>query len=46
MIKPLTQEESKRAMEKAEANRYYEYGNYGENNGPLPYDEKPAKEME
>jgi NTP pyrophosphatase (non-canonical NTP hydrolase) len=35
MIKPMTKEESKRAIEKAKANRFNEYGNYGENNGPV-----------
>jgi len=36
MIKPMTDEESKRAIERARANSFDEYGNYGENNGPLP----------
>ena len=35
MIKPMTDEEAKRAIEKAKANRFNEYGNYGENNGPV-----------
>ena len=35
MIKPMTVEEAKRAIEKAKANRFNEYGNYGENNGPV-----------
>ena len=35
MIKPMTDEEAKRAIEKAKANRFDEYGNYGENNGRL-----------
>ncbi len=35
MIKPMTDEETKRAIEKAKANRFNEYGNYGENNGPV-----------
>lgn len=36
MIKPMTDEEAKRAIERAKANRFDEAGNYGENNGPLP----------
>ncbi len=35
MVKPMTDEETKRAIEKAKANRFNEYGNYGENNGPV-----------
>ena len=35
MIRPMTDEEAKRAIEKAKANRFNEYGNYGENNGPV-----------
>lgn len=35
MIKPMTDEEVKRTIDKAKANRFSEYGNYGENNGPL-----------
>lgn len=35
MIKPMTDEEAKRAIEKAKANRFNEYGDYGENNGPV-----------
>lgn len=35
MIRPMTDEEAKRAIERARANRYDEYGSYGENNGPL-----------
>lgn len=36
MIKPMTDEEAKRTIDKAKANRFDEYGNYGENNMPLP----------
>ena len=36
MIRPMTDEEAKRAIERAKANRFDEAGNYGENNGPLP----------
>ena len=36
MIRPMTDEETKRAIERAKANSLDEYGNYGENNGPLP----------
>lgn len=35
MIRPMTDEEAKRAIERARANRSDEYGSYGENNGPL-----------
>jgi len=35
VIRPMTDEEAKRAIEKAKANRFDEYGNYGENNGPV-----------
>lgn len=35
MIEYMTDEEAKRAIEKAKANRFNEYGNYGENNGPV-----------
>ena len=36
MIKPMTKEDTQRALERAKANRFDEYSNYGENNGPLP----------
>ena len=39
MIKPMTKEDTQRALERAKANRFDEYGNYGENNGPLPESE-------
>jgi len=35
VIEPMTDEETKQAIEKAKANRFNEYGNYGENNGPV-----------
>lgn len=35
MIKPMTKEDRQRALERAKANRFDEYTNYGENNGPL-----------
>jgi len=35
MIKPMTKEDTQRALERAKANRFDEYSNYGENNGPL-----------
>lgn len=35
MIRPMTDEEAKRAIERARANRFDEAGNYGENNGTL-----------
>ena len=40
MIKPMTKEDTQRALERAKANRFDEYGNYGENNGPLPESEQ------
>ena len=47
MIKPMTDEESKRAIERAKANSLDEYGNYGENNGPLPETkEEPTVEVD
>ena len=47
MIKPMTDEEAKRAIEKAKANRFDECGNYGENNGPLPETkEKPIMKID
>ena len=47
MIKPMTDEEAKRAIEKAKANRFDEYGNYGENNGRLPETkEEPTMEID
>ena len=47
MIKPMTDEEAKRAIEKAKANRFDEYGNYGENNGRLPETkEEPVMEVD
>ena len=36
MIKPMTKEDTQRALERSKANRFDEYGNYGENNGPVP----------
>jgi len=42
MIKPMTKEDTQRALERAKANRFDEYGNYGENNGPLP-ESKPEE---
>ena len=44
MIKPMTKEDTQRALERAKANRFDEYGNYGENNGPLP--ESKTKEVD
>lgn len=35
-IRPMSDDELNRAIEKAKANRFDEYGNYGENNPPLP----------
>lgn len=43
MIRPMTDEEAKRAIERAKANRFDEAGNYGENNGPLPKMTKQEK---
>jgi len=34
-IRPLSDEEAKRAIEKAKANRFDEHGFYGENNPPV-----------
>jgi len=31
----MTEEETQHVLEKAKANQFDEYGNYGENNGPL-----------
>ena len=45
MIKPMTKEDTQRALERAKANRFDEYSNYGENNGPLP-DSKESPVME
>ena len=46
MIRPMTDEEAKRAIEKAKANRFNEYGNYGENNGPVgETKEEPTMEV-
>ena len=43
MIKPMTDEEAKRAIERAKANRFDEAGNYGENNGTLGETTKMTK---
>jgi NTP pyrophosphatase (non-canonical NTP hydrolase) len=43
----MTDEEAKRAIEKAKANRFDEYGNYGENNGPVgETKEEPRMEID
>ncbi len=47
MIEPMTDEETKRTIEKAKANRFNEYGNYGENNGPVgETKEEPVMEVD
>lgn len=45
-IRPMTEEERKRAIERAKANRFDEYGNYGENNPPLPMSNAGDKDYE